>query len=101
MLAYDDSLRNAACSRAFAISYQVFIQIPVYDRYSIKVMWDAMRKYRGITARDHSPDIRVKNRAGACCTYLGMNFSLVAGKIFKWADGGLHKKRGRGEKKNG
>ena len=83
ILQYDPGLKAAAYARAFAINYQVFIQIPPNDKKSLQSVWSCLRRYRGVVVRDKAPELRTKNRVGAMCTFLGMRFSHMAGRIYK------------------
>lgn len=83
IMQYDPNLKAAAYARAFALNYQVFIQIPPSDKESLKVVWSYLLRYRSVVAKDIAPELRTKNRIGALCTYLGMRFSHLAGRIYK------------------
>lgn len=83
---YDKTLYEAACSRAFAVNYNVFLQIPSEDKESQIKVWNSLLKYRNNVARDNSKELRLKNKVGAWCTYLGMNFAYCIGRIYKMFD---------------
>lgn len=83
ILQYDPGLKAAAYARAFALNYQVFIQIPPSDKESLKAVWSSLLRYRTVVAKDKATELRTKNRVGALCTYLGMRFSHLAGRIYK------------------
>ncbi len=83
---YDETLREAAFARAFALNYYVFIQVPSRDKESMKKLWESILCYRDVVAKDKTPELRRKNRIGARCTYLGMRFAHVAGKLYKKID---------------
>ena len=87
IMQYDPDLKKAAYARAFALNYQVFIQIPPSDKKSLKAVWDYLLRYRPVVAKDKAPELRKKNRVGALCTYLGMRFSHLAGRIYKMLEG--------------
>ncbi len=80
---YDKTLYAAACSRAFAVNYTVFLQIPPDDKESQLKVWKAMLLYRSVVARDCTKEIRFKNKVGAWCTYLGRSFSYHIGRVYK------------------
>lgn len=84
--AYDASLLPAAASRAFALLYSVFMQVPASNREAMKKLWHSMLLYRDIVARNHSPQARTKDRIGAWCTYLGMNMCYLFGKMYRIAE---------------
>ncbi len=83
---YDKTLYAAACSRAFAVNYTVFLQIPPKNKESQIKVWNSMLEYRDVVARDHTKEIRLKNKAGAWCTYLGRSFSYFIGRMYKRLD---------------
>lgn len=80
---YDPSLKAAAYARAFALNYQVFIQIPPSERESLKVVWNSLLRYRSVVAKDKAPELRTKNCVGALCTYLGMHAAHELGRLYK------------------
>lgn len=73
-------LKKAAASRAFAINYHVFLQVPLKDSESMKKLWREIIKYRRIIIFDMRFNSRIKNRIGAVVTYLGMKTSWRIGR---------------------
>ena len=73
-------LRKAAASRAFAVNYSVFLQVPQADKSSMLKLWAEIKKYRNQVLADTSPRVRLKNRAGAAISYLGMNIAWKIGR---------------------
>ena len=84
IMQYDADLYVAACSRAFALNYQVFIQIPPEDTASLRKVWEQLLRYRDVVIHDKTPELRTKNRVGAWCTYLGMRFAHEFGRMYKY-----------------
>lgn len=80
---YDQNLKEAAYARAFALNYQVFIQIPPSDKKSLLSVWDRLLCYRDVVVQDKSKELRIKNRVGALCTYLGMRTTHELGRLYK------------------
>lgn len=83
IMEYDPSLKAAACSRAFALNYYVFIQVPFQDASSMKKLWESLLLYRDVVVRDKASEVRTKNRVGALCTYLGMRAAHGLGRLYK------------------
>lgn len=79
---YNPKLKKAAASRSFAINYQVFLQVPHDNKEKKKQLWNEMKKYRGMILRDFNLNVRLKNRAGAFATLLGMNIAYKLGIFF-------------------
>ena len=77
---YDKTLYAAACSRAFAVNYTVFLQVPQTDKSSILKIWTEIKKYRKTVLTDISTKVRIKNRVGAAISYLGMNAAWMIGR---------------------
>lgn len=75
-------LKKAAASRAFALNYTVFLQVPKTDKSSMLKLWTEIKKYRKTILTDMSPNVRFKNRAGAVISYLGMNASWEIGRKY-------------------
>ena len=80
---YDEELYNAACSRAFAMNYHVFLQIPLRDRESMTRTWKAMKAYSDIVVEDKSAIMRRKNKVASYLVRFGMTFSWVTGRLYK------------------
>ena len=80
---YDEELYDAACSRAFAMNYHVFLQIPLRDRESMTKTWKAMKAYSDVVAKDKSAIIRKKNKVASHLVRFGMTFSWVTGRVYK------------------
>lgn len=83
IMEYDPSLKAAAYSRAFALNYYVFIQVPSQDAFFMKKIWKSLLLYRDVVAKDNSPELRTKNKVGSICTYLGMRIAHELGVLYK------------------
>lgn len=79
---YDKTLYAAACSRAFAVNYTVFLQVPKTDKVSMMKIWTEIKKYRRTVLNDISPKVRFKNRVGAAVSYLGMDAAWRIGRKY-------------------
>lgn len=75
-------LRNAAVSRAFAMIYSVFLQIPENQPETQKLVWENILQYRCFILRNCNPLIRRKNKIAAIISYLGMSASYTIGRKF-------------------
>ena len=75
-------LRRSAASRAFALNYTVFLQVPKTDKSSMLKLWTEIKKYRRTVLTDMSPKVRFKNRAGAAISYLGMDRAWEIGRKY-------------------
>ena len=78
----DWNLKEAAISRAFAMMYSVFLQVPSeMEETKIKI-WDKLVECRKSVAFNKNKMMRKKNRYAAMISYLGMNISYFVGRKF-------------------
>jgi len=77
---YNKDLQKAAASRALALNYQVFLQVPVTDRKAQEQLWKEIKKYRKEVLLDAHRYVRLKNRIAAMVSYLGMKISHRLGR---------------------
>lgn len=75
-------LKKAAISRAFAMLYSVFLQVPDSDNYHKNLVWSTLKKGRLSVALNFNKNMRRKNQYGAIVSLLGMNMAYVLGKKF-------------------
>lgn len=80
---YDEDLYDAACSRAFAINYHVFLQIPLNQPNNLKQVWKIVKRYRKTVVKDKCQLMRKKNKIGAYISYLGLYPAHIVGTLFK------------------
>lgn len=79
-------LKKAAASRAFALNYTVFLQVPKTDKSSMLKLWTEIKKYRRTVLNDMSPKVRLKNRVGAAISYFGMDAAWKIGRKYTGKD---------------
>ncbi len=79
---FDEELKYAAASRAFAQNYHVFLQIPSNDKSNLKKVWNEMIIYRNMVIKDKNKNIRRKNKIGAISSIFGLNVAYWAGKLY-------------------
>lgn len=75
-------LRKAAVSRAFAMLYSVFLQVPAGDTYHKKMIWNTLKQGRLTVVLDPNKNMRKKNKYGAIVSLFGMNISYYLGRKF-------------------
>ena len=73
-------LEKAAVSRAFAMMYSVFLQVPYRDRTTRRRIWEKIKKCRKTVAFNNSKLMRRKNKYAAIVAYFGMDMSYFVGK---------------------
>ena len=77
---YDTSLKKAAASRAFALNFQVFLQVPPNERENLKKLWGEIIKYRKFIIIDFDSYVRPKNKFAAIISFLGMRTAHKIGR---------------------
>ncbi|MCB6607718.1 glycosyltransferase family 2 protein [[Clostridium] symbiosum] len=77
---FDLSLKKAAASRAFALNFQVFLQVPPNDQENLKKLWEEIIKYRKLVISDFDTYIRPKNKYAAILSFLGMRTAHKIGR---------------------
>lgn len=77
---YNLSLRRAAISRAFALNYQVFLQVPLKKREYLDMLWKEIIKYRKSVLTNISQKMRNKNRFAAFISLFGKRISHYIGR---------------------
>ena len=80
---YNPKLKKAVCSRAFAQNFHVFLQIPEECRQEKYMVFEELKKYRGMVIIDASRHIRAKNKLGAFASFLGPDISMRLGNEYK------------------
>ncbi len=80
---YNPELKKAACSRAFAQNFHVFLQIPAEYKQEKCIVFEELKKYRMMVIIDENKNVRVKNRIGAFISLLGPDISMMLGKVYK------------------
>lgn len=80
--AYDPGLRAAACCRALAMNYNVYLQVPWEDKQSRDILWNEIKTYRMTVLRDHDKAMRKKNRLGALVSFAGQRASWLIGRAY-------------------
>lgn len=75
-------LNKAACSRAYAMLYSVFLQIPNGNNDVKKFIWKKLKTVQKTVMLDTSKYIRKKNKYAAWVSLLGMNCSYRIGRLF-------------------
>lgn len=78
----DWGLKSAAYSRAFAMMFSVFLQIPKKNNSIRKLFYKKIMECRKIVALDQSKFVRKKNRYAALISYFGMEISYFIGRKF-------------------
>lgn len=73
-------LYSAACSRAYAMLYSVFLQIPANRRDTKKRVWKKLKTIRKVIICDRSKIMRRKNKYASLVSLLGMDVSYCIGK---------------------
>ena len=75
-------LHKAACPRAYAMLYSVFLQVPNEKKELKKQIWSKLRSIQKTIMFDHTKIMRKKNKYAAWISLLGMNASYVIGRKF-------------------
>ena len=79
---HEMKLQDAACARAFSMSFSVFLQVPPESKDILDLCWENLLLYRGSVLRNHSPYMRGKNKYGAIITLFGKDISYFLGRKF-------------------
>lgn len=82
MKPYGTVLHTASISRAYAMVYSVFLQIPNSNMQQRKELWCWLKKHRYQVLFDKNSAARKKNKLGAFASYLGMNMTFFIGNQF-------------------
>ena len=80
ILDYNKNLNKSVSSRLFAFNFQIFLQVPGDDLNNQKLVWNEIKKYRGSVLIDFNKSMRLKNRAAALISLLGMRMSHIIGR---------------------
>lgn len=75
-------LKSAAISRAFAMMFSVFLQIPRDNTALRLIFFEKLKECRKTVALDQSKLMRKKNRYAAWISFLGMTLSYFIGRKF-------------------
>lgn len=75
-------LKSAAISRAFAMMFSVFLQVPKENTALRKIIFGKLIECRKTVALDQSKLMRKKNRYAAWISFLGMTLSYFIGRKF-------------------
>lgn len=75
-------LKSAAYSRAFAMMFSVFLQVPPKNINTQKIIWKKIRECRNVVAFDNDILVRKKNKYAAWISFMGMKISYLIGRKF-------------------
>lgn len=75
-------LKSAAISRAFAMMFSVFLQVPKENINIRNMFWKKIKECRKTIVFDFSTKMRKKNRYAALISFLGENLSYLIGRKF-------------------
>lgn len=75
-------LSNAAVSRAYAMLFSVFLQIPKENREVKRKVWKKLKEGRASIIHNRVSLMRKKNRYAALISYLGMTPAYILGRTF-------------------
>lgn len=75
-------LQRATKSRAYAMTYSVFLQVDPDDKNTKQLLWNKLKTVQKDIMFDFSKTMRKKNRYAAWISVLGMNASYWIGRKF-------------------
>lgn len=93
-------LLRAAKSRVFAMTYSVFLQVPLQEKQTRKILWKKLQTVQKEIMFDRSKIIRKKNVYAAWTMLLGMNASYIIGRAFGQKESRMKESKCVKEKQN-